>query len=480
VIRGARYLLDRAKRPRGLAAVLPWCVAVAFAAGPRAGSAAADSTFTWTGQGASPDWSASGNWTPGLPTSGPTELSFGALSGCAAPDTCYKATNDVNGLAVDSISIGAPQPYIITGNALTLGAGGLTAGGGAAADLLTPLTLAASQTWNVTGDLNAAALTGTGSALTVDFHPSGTSLSTDGDSELGPVTLSGRGQFNLDQASLNATDGNGITLSGGAQLFMQGSDSTGPITSTGGLLELYTSALTVNGGVSLNGFDRFGAIITGPAAGDVGHLTATGNVALAGSFELDQGSTAPGNPPCPALPVGTVYTLISTTGALAGEFTGVPNGAMLSTDAVCQRGTGLSTLARINYTPTSVTATIVGAPTVAQLRTAVSKALKPRGRNARIGKLLAHGGYTFTLPPLAGFLQVEWTAKVHGKKLPIASVSLKATGAGPTRFKVKLKPAGRRLLKKVASLKVTSEAVFAPLASAFVAIRPHAAFTLKR
>jgi hypothetical protein len=178
--------------------------------------------------------------------------------------------------------------------------------------------------------------------------------------------------------------------------------------------------------------------------------------------------------------VGSVYTLISTTGSLTGMFAGVPDGAMLALNGSCPRGQGLATLARINYTSQSVTATIVAAPTVAQIRSALKLLLRPTGRNARIGRLLKNGGYTFSLPSLAGRLRLAWTVKPRHRHLTIAVVTVTLTGGGPTKLKIALTKYGRGVLKHHRSVKVTGTAYFEPAATAFVGLSPHVTFTLHR
>jgi hypothetical protein len=274
-------------------------------------------------------------------------------------------------------------------------------------------------------------------------------------------------------ADLNGNDGNPVTLTHAAEIFMDGSGASGPLTSTAGWLELSTHTLSVSGAANLNG--QYGTLIAGP--GDAGELTATGNVIVGGRFDLEQ---LPVNNDCAPLSVGTVYTLISTTGTVSGTFMNVPNGATVPMAIGCPRGQGLTTLARINYTPSAVTATIVAAPTVAELRASLRAVLKPHGRNSRIRRILKNGGYTYTLPPIAGHLVLTWLAKSHRKTVKIASVTADPDGAGPTKLKIVLTSHGRRVLARVSRLKVTGSAFFEPAATAFVALQPRATFTLRR
>ncbi len=91
-------------------------VAVAGVAVALAGAGAAHAApLTWTGQGSTPNWSNTSNWSPAASPSGTTSsLTFGALPApCpyAGTPTCITGTNDVSGVSVNSISIDTAEPY---------------------------------------------------------------------------------------------------------------------------------------------------------------------------------------------------------------------------------------------------------------------------------------------------------------------------------------------------------------------------------
>jgi len=213
---------------------------------------------------------------------------FGPLSAqCNAstpPDTCYHATNDESGVSVNAISFDDSQPYLVQGKPIALGAGGFTAvdnGGNFAGGWLVPLNLTASQTWSVTGPLTIGApLSGTGSALTVNFeHAPGAAtlwFLYGGDSEVGPVQLNG-GQLQLGASTtstmLNANDGQPVGL-GSAQLFLDGSAAVGPLTSVRSRVDLSTHALTVEGLVSFDGHSSMSSLLQAPGSDNFGVLRA--------------------------------------------------------------------------------------------------------------------------------------------------------------------------------------------------------------
>lgn len=111
---------------------------------------------------------------------------------------------------------------------------------------------------------------------------------------------------------------------------------------------------------------------------------------------------------------------------------------------------------------------------------ALSSTIKPSGKQAKIGALLKHGGYTISWPAFAGLLSVDLTAKVHGKQALVAVVNASFNGAQQKTVTVKLTKAGRRLLMRVNKLKVRAAGVFEPVWNPLVAPAVHKTFTLKR
>jgi hypothetical protein len=386
---------------------LPWLL-IAYAAFTATAAAATD--FTWSGatpRGAgAASWSKTTNWSGGVAPSGsvgtltfPSLESDAACTGMPPTDTCGNSDNDVAGLSVNAISIDdghvwAGGGYQISGNGITLGAGGITAApfgngtgpGGAFIGL--PITLGANQTWSITSGSNGSSglginanVTGSPDTLAVHFGnpvPSPTVLQFGVDSEvdveLGAITVTGSGAsgVNLENASVNYTDGNPVSISGGAGL-SAGPGRTGPLTMSGGSIEIGgrslmpgASELTVAGGVSLDSTSELFMSINrgaGTAGTDYPQLSATGDVDL-GSAQLTL--SAPGGT-CPTFHVGDVLTLVTTTGSLTGTFARVPNGSTVPVNCV-----GTEPTVRINYTSSAVTATVLaggGAPVNTSLPT---------------------------------------------------------------------------------------------------------------
>lgn len=339
-----------------------------------ASAAAAD--FTWSGEGtsAASGWSNDANWAGGAPPSGSVgALSFPLLSGCdASVNACYASNNDLAGISADSLSVDGAAPYVIGGNGITITGGidettAATSSQGSPS-LTLPITLAADQTWTIdagnggVGALTVGTVTGSSHALTIEFDPENAgTLNLSSDVEVGSVTVNGMGTAGV-YSSLNATDGNTISVDNLATLSAPVTGvSAGPLAVGLGMIEVGRGAtpdgtLAVTGAINLSSssflklhIDRAG---TTPAT-DFSQLTATGPVDLGNSRLLIYG---PLSSACPQLDAGDVYTLISTPGSISGKFSGVPDGgtAMLQ----CIGGDPAPTV-RINYTTHAVTATVL-------------------------------------------------------------------------------------------------------------------------
>jgi hypothetical protein len=348
-------------------------------------------TETWTGTGANGSsasrWSNATNWAASIaPGAGSASndvvhtLSFPALGGgtCAAGPpsaTCYTSSNDLTSLSAFGLSVDGGSGYSISGNALTLGAGGITSATSAISSnpssFSPAITLAASQTWSIDGGAHnvgqltlGGAVSGSSDSVSVNLSNAG-SLVLGGDDEVGSVAITGANSANTGSnaaangsvtvyAGLNGSDGGSVSLTDAA-LLAPGTLSMGGLTSVGGGIEVGrgtvpAGTLTVQGGVAIDAASRLKLFVDqpGPAGLDYSQLFAHGNVTLGGSLVLSSGGT------CPSLTLGDQYTLITTTGSLSGTFSGVPNGQQVQLSCV-----GTPPSLQINYTANSVTATVM-------------------------------------------------------------------------------------------------------------------------
>ncbi|MEA2309944.1 MAG: hypothetical protein QOI65_2230, partial [Thermoleophilaceae bacterium] len=292
---------------------------------------------------------------------------------------CGSSNNDVTGVSASGITIDDRTDYSVQGNAITLGAGGVTTtanGPGGSTIWGIPITLGASQTWSLDGGAGfsggalflQAAITGaSANSLAVDLSHN-FALYLSGDDEVGPLTVTGDGSNTIVAmgSSLNGTDGDAVGFSGGANLFVLQSGSVGPLTMSAGEIGLGGSApskLSVGGTASLDGSSTLLAYITpsssAPTPGvNYSQLSASGNVVVAGQLYLNEGVFGS----CDGLTPGDEYTLVETTGgSLTGTFSNAPEGSIAQ--VVCNNG-GDGPSVRIHYTSTAVTATPVAVTTL--------------------------------------------------------------------------------------------------------------------
>lgn len=359
-----------------------------------AAPAASAANFSWNGEGSASanTWSNGANWTGGTaPTSGGSigTLSFPVLgrSACFAAtptEACETAVNDLTGLSVNELQVDDADQYRLSGNGFTLGAGGLSTtnhtGSGGFAVIATPVTLGASQTWNVSGSPSGGdgvsltgALSGSSSALTVNltevgsFAFGGYTASTT-DSEVGNVLVSSPGGGNFDfwlDGLVNVSDGHKVTVQSG-NMFTSGA-TTGALEVMGsttmlGFRPSESAILKTASAVFSGGGLDIPITGTGTQAGvDYSQLTSTGNVELSG-VTLNVSDNFVGG--CPVVPAGQTDTLVSTTGSLSGTFANAPNGSTLTTQCLSAQYTSVEgEKFRIEYhtsgSPQTVTATAI-------------------------------------------------------------------------------------------------------------------------
>ena len=327
-------------------------------------------------------------------------MTFPLLAGddCTAePPTgaCYHSVNDISGLSVnqlqlnDGFILGKPETFLdyyrLSGDGITLGSGGLSASSPANAQphpfyVELPITLGASQTWSLSGPAGATspdiggnviveALSGSSADLTINLSDS-SGLYLQGDNEVGDVNVNAgdaeSGSINFlgepgHIYQLDATDGHSVTVSGVD--LAETNTALGALVSSGAGINVGWPFATNPGTLSTTSasFDAasyvgFEIAEPGTTAGtDYAQLTSTGPVNLGGATgELYE--TLPDGE-CPALQVGFVYTLISTTGGLSGAFGNAPEGSVIHDGVFCNNSY------RINYHESgpiqTVTATVV-------------------------------------------------------------------------------------------------------------------------
>ncbi len=349
--------------------------------------------FTWSG-GAGPGtktWSTGSNWVGGTaPTSGASigTLTFPKLSSISVSE------NNLSALSVEHLALDNSHGLNVSGDALTLGSGGLTFSAEEqppidSTIISTPLMLSSSQTWSVSAPAETepqpvtdnvslmGQLSGESANLTIDLNTFsdlafGSFFESVGpDDEIGDVTINGTKtviplgegeEVFLSGVQLpvgfNGSDDKTLTVKDAG---LSGSGPTGPIDSIEGEVGMAgtnigaitstASSVDINGHVAGLVMDERSTLhslihAVGSTPGvDYEQLTSGGAVNLGGA-NLELESYQDEEKRCPAPPVGQVYTLISTTGSLAGGFSNAPNGSTVTAACVATAG-GLPSVERV-------------------------------------------------------------------------------------------------------------------------------------
>jgi hypothetical protein len=402
----------RKRSIRALIAAVLICAGVACAAAPSASADLPD--YTWSGQGAaglgtdSGGWSAVDNWESGTPPQANSTvgtLSFPTLTYYCptelfeCPYDRYESTNDLTGLTATALVISLDAGiygYQFEGNGLALGSGGLTASGAVVstgptpmstfAQFELPLTLAAAQTWSITGLGGSSTYTAAGvstDGLSGDY-PLSVDLSADGgvsfgqsQTEVGPVSIVGsnssdagfaagaNGQISLEDptGTLNATDGNTVALMDAGMILGNANGvAVGPLMSHGGLIDVQQGALTVDGSMALDQATALELAVgdAGSSPGfDYSQINAAGDVTL-GNAEI-QFAEGVGESQCFSLVPGAQYELITASGAISGELSDasgnpIPNGAAVTLP--CEGTSDQQPTVTFSYGTHAVTATV--------------------------------------------------------------------------------------------------------------------------
>ncbi len=309
--------------------------------------------FTWSGNGATGSgWSKAENWEAEVAPSAPgtVALSFPRIPSCVG--VCYESKNDVSGLSAESIAIDDGNDYKLSGDALTLGAGGLAAApaagtSGPAGDVFKlPIDLGAPQIWSIaqrsgdpTGENGIAltgAVTGSGDALTVDMSH-GPVLYLANDTEVGPLAIDGadmgkagglNGLVDLLGAELNATDGATVNVN---HVLVVGSGAVGALTTNGVGLGVGEGDYPAEGIEAASAtFDASSEVVfaisgAGSTADlDYSQLASAGAVALSGARIAVLVVPKSKSESCATPAVGKTYTFVSAEGQLSGTFGNAP------------------------------------------------------------------------------------------------------------------------------------------------------------
>ncbi len=364
------------------------------------GASANASSFTWTGgssgrTASAAHWANGANWAEGIPptsSQGIETLTFPHLtnSECASSpetDACYLTLNDIGGLTVNSMQLDDADDYLLAGEGIALGSGGLTAAPAAGASgfagsfIEMPLRLSESQRWSIAnrsggeigenGLLVGGELTGAGSALAVELS-NGPALVLANSTEVGPVTIEGQntsgknianGLVVLGEGELNSSDREPVELS---HVYFAGTGAVGALATNHVSLDVGSGTYPAEGleasSVRLDSasgvlFEIMGSETT--AQTDYSQLVSHGLVELAGAIVVEVGKPPEGGG-CPVLKPGEKYTFVSTTGALSGTFSDALEGGPEIPIVFAEGCSHAPQTMRIGYNRTGATETVTG------------------------------------------------------------------------------------------------------------------------
>jgi autotransporter-associated beta strand protein len=204
--------------------------------------AAAQTTYTWNGGGASGNWSDGNNWGGTAPSASLTQT-FITFPGTANPNTVLDLLQGTGGgtFNVAGLTYSTAGPYFISPTAssvtaLGLGTGGITLQSNSDQSITAPVVLGASQTWSNagTGTLTVGgSVTATGNTLTLGGSGA---IQIAGNVTGGTLSVTGTGTYTL---SGNNTI-TGMTVSSGTVVVNKTGTAnplgTGPIALSGGTL----------------------------------------------------------------------------------------------------------------------------------------------------------------------------------------------------------------------------------------------------
>jgi hypothetical protein len=347
-------------------------------------------TFTWSGGAPKTlrGWGNAANWKGGSTpaSSEPVALEFPTLTSAnctSAPptDTCYESENNVSGLNVESLRIEDSQTYVIAGDPIILGSGGLAAEPTTntteqiGSILALPIALGVPQTWNILGQSGDAAIDGnqlmlleevSGSSRPLEVRLSeGGGLVLANNVEVGALSLEGaesnragilNGVVELVGAQLDASDHEPVSFN---HVFVIGTGATGPLTTNAAEVVVETGekkaerlevqSLTLDPQSRLT----FAVNGTGVTAGyDYSQLSSTGAVDLNGA-EL-----AIVAPTCKALSPYQSYVLITTTGTIGGGFGNVGEGKEVP--IMFPKGCAVEQMLSVKYEKAGGTQMVIG------------------------------------------------------------------------------------------------------------------------
>lgn len=352
----------------------------------------ASSTLRWSGGAAegSRGWTNATNWEDGaIPSSSePVTLEFPRLTSASCTsspptDTCYESENNVSGLNVESLRVEDSQTYVIAGEPITLGSGGLTAAPATntteqiGSIVAMPIVLGAPQTWSIAGQSGDAAIDGNQFVLLEEVSGAGHTLNvklSDGgglvlvnEDEVGPLSLEGaepsragvlNGVVELYGAQLNAADREPVSFN---HVLVVGTGATGPLTTNAAEIFVEPGGNKVERlevqGAALDPKSTLAFAVTEASGTTAGRSYS--QLASQGSVDLDGAElVVAADDSCKPLWSGATYTLVTSTGGITGSFGNAAEGEKIPIEF--PKGCTIAQTLQIHYERNGSTQTVTG------------------------------------------------------------------------------------------------------------------------
>ncbi|MGA9314019.1 MAG: Ig-like domain-containing protein [Solirubrobacteraceae bacterium] len=323
----------------------------------------------------------------------------------------------MSGLDVESMQVEDSQTYVIAGEPITLGSGGLNVAPATntteqtGSIMAMPVTLGAPQTWRVAGQSSDTAINGNQFVLLEEVsgaaQPLNVSLSDGGglvlvnEDEVGPLSFEGadpsregilNGVVDLLGAELNASDHEPVSFN---HVFAIGTGAMGPLTTHAASIavepdEKKAERLEVQG-ARFDSKSQLTFVITstGTDAGrEYAQFSSSGLVNLEGAELVVAAEDS-----CKALPVGATYNFVTSSGDITGSFGNA--GESEEIPVTFPKGCAIEEGLQINYERNGAIQTVTGtvmASTASTTRLEVSPATPTTNEIVTVSAIVSANG----------------------------------------------------------------------------------------
>ncbi len=296
-------------------------------------------TRTWTGT-TSGTWSVASNWGGTAPSAG-DDLVFSSGNNSGMTND-FPANTAFHSMTFNAASTN----WTLAGNAINIGAGGITVTGGSSFNIGVPLTLTATQTWtcDAPGDFFTQTIALGANTLNIGGNAGSISLQI-GISGTGGITIGGTPVVTISATNLNYTGPTIVSSGATVRLMSPGNISTPFTIGSGGIFFVPAGSFPqISNTLALNSGSTDKVQINGRVIGQYSEASVSGasaGITLAGNLSVTSSTFLPPN---------SVLTILNTANGatITGTFAGVPDGGVVSS--------GVQSYL-VNYTSSAVTLT---------------------------------------------------------------------------------------------------------------------------